>query len=260
MRKTNFLFTLLRMNLRELGALRLGSTLQVIFMLLNNLVFFVFWIIIYSKVDSISGAKLPEVAMIYSISAASFGVMSVLFGGSLRLSELILDGKLDVYLTQPRDPHIQLLASRTLLSGWGDLLTAPILLVMYWGADPWAWLGCTIAAFVGAITFVSSLTIFHSIIFWIPRGELLSQQLSEFLLTFSLYPNSIFAGPVRALTYTLIPAAFISYLPMLMVRDHAPIYLLGCAAAALLYWAICRAIFRLGLRRYESGNQYSQVR
>jgi ABC-2 type transport system permease protein len=74
------------------------------------------------------------------------------------------------------------------------------------------------------------------------------------LITFSLYPAEIFPGLVRVLLYTLIPAAFIGTVPVKLLKEFSwgNLALLAAFAAGLALLA--QVVFRLGLRRYESGN------
>src|SRR5207237_7180723 len=101
-------------------------------------------------------------------------------------------------------------------------------------------------------------TAFHvlcgSIAFWLGNSEALSTQASATLINFSTYPGSIFQGWAKVLTFTLVPAAFVSHLPVELLRQfdvRAYLAVLGGAAAFTL---LATAVFRLGLRRYESGS------
>ena len=59
----------------------------------------------------------------------------------------------------------------------------------------------------------SFAVIAHSLSFWVGYGARLADELTEALLTFSLYPEGIFSAVTRWVLYTLIPAGFVSYLP-----------------------------------------------
>jgi ABC-2 type transport system permease protein len=60
---------------------------------------------------------------------------------------------------------------------------------------------------------------------------------------------------MRWVFYTILPSGFIAYVPLAALRalDWRLAPLLICVAA--LYAAASYGFFRLGLRRYESGNQ-----
>ena len=74
------------------------------------------------------------------------------------------------------------------------------------------------------------------------------------MVTFSTYPATLFEGAVKLLLYTLIPAAFVGYLPVEALRSFSPLdaaYAVGGAFAVL---AVGVLAFYHGLGRYESGN------
>jgi ABC-2 type transport system permease protein len=101
---------------------------------------------------------------------------------------------------------------------------------------------------------VSFLVIVNSLAFWIGNAEGLAGQLSGALISFSLYPTVIFQGPVKLLLFTLIPAGFIAYVPVEVLRRFSWGPLLSVVAFAAAIMLTARWVFRAGLRRYESGN------
>ena len=80
-----------------------------------------------------------------------------------------------------------------------------------------------------------------------------SQQVWGAMITFTLYPNSLFSGVSRMLLYTLIPAAFAGAIPVRIIQERDPL-LLALLAAVIVIWGVATAVFYLGLRRYESGS------
>ena len=61
------------------------------------------------------------------------------------------------------------------------------------------------------------------------RIDSLVRQLWDFLVTFSIYPRPLFAGALKVLLFTVIPAGFIGYLPVEIFRSFS----LGGLAAAI---------------------------
>ena len=103
--------------------------------------------------------------------------------------------------------------------------------------------------------FVASGLILHSLAFWLGDVDSLARQVWEFLITFSLYPPTLFSGGLRVLLFTALPAGFIGYLPVELLREFSPGTLALTSAAALAYVLLARGVFRAGLARYESGNR-----
>jgi ABC-2 type transport system permease protein len=68
------------------------------------------------------------------------------------------------------------------------------------------------------------------------------------------YPSDIFKGLARALLFSVVPAGFISYLPIGLLRDFSPPFVWGAVFVTLGLTAAGTLLFRFGLRRYTSGN------
>src|SRR5262249_47031081 len=87
-----FAATLVGMNLRQSFALRGAFWLQALFMMGNNLIFFVTWWIFFQRFDDVGGWRLPDVAMLFGVVAAGYGVAAVFAGGVRELARTIADG------------------------------------------------------------------------------------------------------------------------------------------------------------------------
>jgi ABC-2 type transport system permease protein len=107
----------------------------------------------------------------------------------------------------------------------------------------------------GAVFTAAAVTV-QSLAFWLGEMEQLARQVWEFTLAFSLYPKPLFSGSISFLLYTLIPAGFVGFLPVELVRAPSLALLAGVLAAALGWWLIALLVFHAGLRRYESGNRF----
>jgi ABC-2 type transport system permease protein len=59
---------------------------------------------------------------------------------------------------------------------------------------------------------------------------------------------------VKLLLYTLIPAGFVTYLPIRALRDLSLLHATLTVAGSFGVLAVGVGVFYYGLRRYESGN------
>ena len=109
-------------------------------------------------------------------------------------------------------------------------------------------------AVLAAIIFVGYSVITGSLAFYMGNAQYASQQMTNAMLTFALYPNSLFSGAARMMLYTVIPAAFVGSVPVDIVRNQDGRLLLLLVGAAILVWLIALFLFYYGLRRYESGS------
>jgi ABC-2 type transport system permease protein len=252
--------TLFRLSLRELMSLRFSSMLQAVFMMLNNLLFFIFWVLVYQHLETIRGISISHVAFLYAIACSSFGIAVFFFGGAFKMSEPIEKGVLDVYLTQPKNAQLQLMTSKTFVFGAGDFLSGVLLLSVYFGLSPAAWMYWFIGTIVASVLTVATMSLLHSIIFFIPRTSDVCSSLFDFFLSASIFPLSNFSTSARFFMLTILPGGFVGFFPMLAFKNAAPEMFLFSLLAALLYARLAHLVFQSGVRRYTSGSLAVQVR
>lgn len=256
MRTARFLLALLATNIKASFALRGAFWLQAGFMVANNLIFFTVWLIFFDRFDEIRGWRLGDMALLYGVAASSFGLAVILADGVRDLARMIVEGDLDAYLTQPKPVLLQAAASRTLPSGWGDVISGAVLIGMSGlvSASNLAWV--MLAPLLGAAAVTSIAVLVCSLAFWIgPMGHL-ARQLIEFTVLCAVYPTSIFSGGMRIVIFTVIPAAFVSHLPAELIREGDPWVLLSAVGGVALIAAMAIGLFHRGLRRYASGNRF----
>jgi ABC-2 type transport system permease protein len=98
--------------------------------------------------------------------------------------------------------------------------------------------------------------IVHSLAFWAGPMDTLARQYWEFTVMFSCYPRSIFGGLLRVALFSVIPAGFVAYLPVELLRNFAWPGLALAFGGAVVYGGLALWVFHAGLRRYESGNRF----
>jgi ABC-2 type transport system permease protein len=243
-------------NLRASLALRGAFWLQAAFMVGNNLAFFTTWWLLFARFEHLGGWRLPDMMTLFGVVASGFGASVVFAGGTRRLARLIADGELDPLLVQPKPVLLHAVGSASTASGWGDMTTGLGMLYLAGRLSPESLPFVALAIAVSALTFTAVGVLFQSLAFWLGDSEQLSRQLWEFTLTFALYPQPLFSGAISFLLYTILPAGFVGFLPVEIVRQPSALLCLGAVAAAVAWWALALGVFALGLRRYESGSRF----
>jgi ABC-2 type transport system permease protein len=107
-----------------------------------------------------------------------------------------------------------------------------------------------------AVTLLASGVVFFSLPFWISRTETLSRQLWELLITFCLYPEPLFGGVLRLMLFTVLPAGFVSYLPVAVIRQPSVLTIATLVGGSATYLFIATWVFTRGVRRYASGSRF----
>ncbi|MGC4088636.1 MAG: ABC-2 family transporter protein [Polyangiaceae bacterium] len=252
-----FYVALASMSLKASMARRVAFLMQVGFMALNNVIFFVFWWLLFQRVHSIRGYSLSDLAVLYGTVAAGFGLVQALAGGVRHLGRLIDDGELDSLLAQPKPTLLYAMGMRSQASGIGDVLSGIGLLALS-GQVSLARIPLALLAIAFSASVLAAMgTLFYSASFWLPRSEGLARQAWDILITCSLYPEPLFGGAIRLLLFSALPAGFVGYLPARLIRAPALTTLAALCAASLGFAFVAHWVFARGLRRYSSGSRFS---
>jgi ABC-2 type transport system permease protein len=247
---------LLAMNLKASLAERGAFALQVLFMMLNNVTYFVFWWALMHRVPSLRGWRIGDIQVLYGIVATGFGVAVVFGGGVKELGRYVNEAMLDTLLTQPRPVLPYALGLRLQVSGIGDAISG-VAFIAWSGIASWHHAPLVVMAIVAsALVIVASGVVLFSLAFWLGRVETLSRMLWEVLITFSLYPEPLFGGALRLTLFTLVPAGFVGFVPARLVRDPSPVIVGEAILGVGVYVAIACAVFNRGLERYSSGSRF----
>jgi ABC-2 type transport system permease protein len=249
-----FVLHLIRLNLAGNMEYRASFLSQAVGMFINNGIYFIFWLLFFDRFDEIRGYGIRQIFLLFAIVALGYGLAFTFAGNALQVARLIAQGRLDYYLTLPRPVLLHLLFSRMEPTTVGDLtfgLTAYLFTGRFDGVSAALFLVC--AALAGVI-FINFFTISGSLAFFFGNATEWSFHVSNALLTFSLYPLGLFQGLIRAILFTLIPAAFVGAVPVEVVETRNGWLLGGLAIAASVSVFVMVAFFQWGLRRYESGS------
>jgi len=260
MRRPNslrFAAALLATNLKASLMLRAAFAMQVVFMALNNFTFFVFWWVLMRRVPDIRGWRLPDIEVLFGVVAIAVGLAITIGGGVRYLGQFIEEGELDTLLVQPPSPLLHAVGMRSQSSGFGDMLSGMILLALS-GQVSWFDVPRIAAAIVAAaLVFAATGILFFSAAFWLGKSDSVARQIWELTITFALYPEPLFGGPLRLVLFTLIPSGWIGYVPARLAAHASPGQLLLLASAAAGYLMLAVATFDRGLRRYASGSRFA---
>jgi ABC-2 type transport system permease protein len=250
-----FLFAAFSANVKSVLEYRINFLLQFFGMMLNNAAFAFFWSFLIKRTGSIGGYGYTEVMFLWALSSSAFGVCHVVFGNVRQIGRIVQEGSLDVYLLQPKDAFVNILVSKTIVSAWGDLMYGFIVLALLPGFSLERLALFTALIIPGGIIFAAVFAAAESLTFFMGNAQAISQAIFEFMLSFSLYPEKVFGPYFRWILYSLLPSAFIAFVPLraLQALDWPMVPLLWGIAA--LYALGSYALFSRGLKRYESGNR-----
>jgi ABC-2 type transport system permease protein len=217
--------------------------------------------VIFHQVDSLGGFSFAEVALMYGLASAAFGIADGVVGHVDRLPFYVRTGQFDAFLLRPLSALGQLVTSDFSLRrigrvaiGFVVLATALTFVDIDWTPARVALLMVTPLA--GAIVFSSVFIATCAIGFWLVEGMEFANAFTYGGNYLSSFPFNIFGNVMRRFFTFVIPAAFVAYLPTLALlgRDDPaglPGWLSWCALPmALLAAAAAGLVWRTGLRHY----------
>lgn len=218
-----------------------------------------FLAVIFSKVPDLRGWQRDEVIFIYGLAIMSYGLFHAFFSNIYHLGNTYLvEGNMDRVLLRPLDPLFQIYSERVDVQDLGETLLGAVL--VGWAAWKlqldWSWIHFIALPFFvlcGVLIFLGVFTLLSSVSFWfVDRVGLLPPIYN--MMAFGRYPVTIYSPVLRFVLSWIIPFAFISFFPStwFLGRKEYVGYFIATPAVALVFFGTGYALFRLGLRRYES--------
>lgn len=241
-------------NLQAAMEYRAAFWVQIITMIANDSLWLFFWWTYFRQFPLVHGWQNTDIVILWAVSACAFGIAMCVFGNAPKLAALIMNGGLDAYLGMPRNVLLHVCISATEPSAWGDVIFAVGAFVLFLHPGLLQIGLFALLAAQSGLIFTAFLVILGSMAFFVGNTEGMTQQVFGALVTFSTYPMNIFTGVVRLLLFTVVPAGFISFVPLQLLHQFTWPLLGAMIGFTVLIVCVAMIVFRLGLRRYESGN------
>ena len=247
------MFLSIKYNLMKCMENNVAFLTSVIMMVFNNASFIIQWITIFAVKESIGGYTLNDVMLFWAVSAGAYGLTHILFNGINRIPEYIEEGKLDVYLTMPKNPLCYVATSSTEPSAVGDLIYGYLALIIF-NFSIKNLLLYTVLFVFGALIFASIVVIFNSLTFYFYRFSYVTEAMKSALLNSSLYPDVIFSRAIKIIFFTLVPSGLACWIPVHLLMEFSIVKFLILIGATILFVVLAFVIFHRGLKNYSSSN------
>jgi ABC-2 type transport system permease protein len=222
----------------------------------NNMMWFIVWALFFREFKSIGNWHFQQIGALFAVLAASYGMMITLTGGVRLVPHIILSGELDIFLTKPKNLILHLLSSCCFSKGFGDLFGSLIIIVIFGLFTPLSLFVIVFSSICGFITLTSMRLLINSTLFFLGGVEEITERYIDSLMLFSSYPTNIFSGPMRIVTYTILPAAIITGIPVELVISFSWGKMALLLGASLTFMSLATFTFYKGLKHYESGSQF----
>jgi ABC-2 type transport system permease protein len=219
-------------------------------MAINNLVAFTIWLVLFAHTSKLGEWTLQRTMLLFGITATVFGLCFGILGGFTKIPELVRDKGLNTLLLRPQSPMLLVLTSRSEPSAWGDIFSGLMLICLSGEVPASGWLLLPLVIILAGVVALSVSLVFFSLSFWMVGGENVSNRLWDTLITFSVYPESIFPFPVRLVLYTIFPTAIVAFIPVKILTDLSWSSLTVLGIASVIWLLISTWIFNCGVRRF----------
>lgn len=255
-KELKFILLSIKYNLAREMTNKVTFLTNIIFMILNNAAFLVEWIIFFSIKDNIGGYVLKDVVLLWGLASGTYAICYIFFGNVQELPNLIMNGKIDSFLVQPKNILISILSSKTKVSAIGDLIYSYILLFIY-GISIKNFLLFTLFIITGGLITAAVGTIFGSLAFCTTKADTITGNIMGTMLNFDTYPDTIFKGAIRILFYTILPISFSVYMPLHILKEFNIVRFILVISFTILIILLTFFVFNKGLKKYSSGNLMS---
>lgn len=223
------------------------------FMMLNNAAFIIQWLILLHIREEVGGYTMKEVMLLWGLAASTYGFSHIFFARAFSLPELIINGKLDSYLVQPKNVLFGVITSSTNTSAIGDLLYGLVLVCLFCFSIKRLFLFLLFTV-TGAVILTAYAVLLGSLSFWFVRADVFGYNMVNSMISFATYPDGIFDGATKVILYYVIPVGVEIYMPVHIMRNFDPAGLFFVMGYAVLLFAAAAAFFYRGLKRYTSSN------
>jgi ABC-2 type transport system permease protein len=241
-------------NLQAALEYRTAFAIQVLTMAASDCLWLFFWWTYFHQFPLTNGWQATDIVILWAITASGFGIAAALFGNAPQLAALIMNGGLDAYLGMPRNVLLHVCIAATSPSAWGDIIFAAGAYLLLVHPDLLHIGLFIVLSLLVSLIFTAFTVVLCSLAFFMGNTEGLTQQMVGALVSFSTYPMNIFQGFVKLLLFTLVPAGFVSFVPLQLLHQFTWPLLGLMIGSTVLIVLVAVGVFELGLRRYESGN------
>jgi ABC-2 type transport system permease protein len=218
--------------------------------------------VIFRNVTVLGGLTFPQALVVFALATLAFSLADTVVGHLDTLPAFIRAGTVDAFYLRPLSHHGQLVTSDLSLRRIGRIGVALVVLVVALRVNALPLTPRTLlltggTVVTGAVIVAALFVAASALQFFLVEG---SEVTSAFVYGGSYAAQQsaqVFPHPLRLLFSFVVPAAFVAYLPAVVLLDLPgaallPAWLGWCApAAAVATWAVALLLWRAGTRHYQ---------
>lgn len=218
-----------------------------------------FLYLVFEQIPSMNDWTLEQMVFIYGFAQIPRGIDHLLTDNLWMVGwQMVIKGTFDKYLLRPMNIFFQIVCEKVQFDAVGELLIGGILVgrAIANGTVSVTFLKAVlfvVSVTAGAVIYTSVKLFFAALAFWIKETSPLMTTAYE-AADFAKYPVEIYSKPIRAVLMTVLPFAFVAYIPATFFLVHANIWkTIGAECViAIVLWLIAYTFFKRGIQVYES--------
>lgn len=213
--------------------------------------------VIMLRFDNIDGWSVYQVGLLFGVSSLAMAIYRSLASAVHNFEDVLISGEFDSLLIRPLPTLITLTARKIELRWFGNIAQALAIMIICGlevGLAPLAWVYLLILPVSAALTLLGIALATITLGFWLTR-------IDEFIIftmysptTAASFPLSIFPGWLQAFFFTVLPIAYMNYVPLLTLLGKGGhwTWLLTPFITAVLVFTLAYRFWLFGHSRYHS--------
>ena len=212
----------------------------------------------FMRFSHVKGYTYEEVLLCFAIVLMQFSLAEMFARGFDTFSGTVRRGEFDRMLVRPRSTVLQVLGSKFEITRIGRMAQACLMFAYVVYASPVVWsplrvftLGMMLAG--GTLLFASLFEVYAALCFFTLDGLEFMNVFTDGGREYGKYPIDVYGRRAMLFSIAVVPYAMIQYYPLqlLLGRSGNP-WLALCPLGVLPFSAVCRLIWRYGVRHYKS--------
>lgn len=219
----------------------------------------VFITALFSQIPAIAGWSVWNIALMYGLAMLPKGLTELFCDGPWTLRGKVNSGEFDRVLVRPVSPALQSATAIVSIHGLGQVILGVIMITIglsrsdaslqWWSLPYLTVVVVSSAIMIGALNFVFNMTGF-----WEPSAQSALPTMMAMMIDFAKFPLDIYNNIIRGFVIIVVPYAFISYFPALVLLDRDSSWKwLGFATPVATAWVVIITSWLWGkaLDRYQ---------
>ncbi|MFC7373098.1 ABC transporter permease [Fictibacillus iocasae] len=216
---------------------------------------------ILHRFDDVKGWDLYEVGLLYSISSIAISLYRVIGAEIHDFERYMVNGEFDSLLIRPVSPLFLLLTKNIDLSRIGGAIQGLIIMVISVSnlmetdrASLLLLAYLPVAVLAGLVICFAVGVLTAALAFWTEKIKDFQTFTLYAPFTAANYPMNIYPGMLKIIFFTVIPVAFMNYVPVfyLLNKGGQWWYLVLPAAVAAVFLALSLILWQTGIKHYHS--------